>query len=365
MSFLVCLLLLLGPARAADPDAVDAWSDSVVRLVIGNAICSGVVLDDAGTVATAYHCVAGGRRPRVEARDGTSGVGRVTATAPRDDLALVSVPALAGKAPGRPLAEGEVRPGQALIAIGHPLGGDTGRGGSWEGMLGWAVSEGIVSAVGPRMIQTDTALNPGTSGGPVFDEDGAIVGIVSRKLSGEGLSFLAHVDRLRALRDAPRQAALGGTFAVGGGVSLPSSAEGATTLEPRLELAVRDHLVGGFAVGIPLDSRTRALDRGSAVFPSLGLYGGLRQRLGHGPWSTTVEAGGGLIQLADVTADWSERADGSPAVRTTLRPRSFGGQVYGRLGFGAGGLRATWLPATDPGWLLAVEVGWPGVLGTF
>ncbi len=65
----------------------------------------GVVIDDAGTVATAHHCIASGLRPRVTRRSGEVSIGRTISTAPEIDLALVSVPALAHAVPPLPIRD--------------------------------------------------------------------------------------------------------------------------------------------------------------------------------------------------------------------------------------------------------------------
>ena len=77
---LVILLLLTSPVRAAETDAdIEGWLDSVVMLVTGPAWCSGVVIDEAGTVATAYHCVTMGRKSTVRLRSGEEYTGRTIA----------------------------------------------------------------------------------------------------------------------------------------------------------------------------------------------------------------------------------------------------------------------------------------------
>ena len=78
----------------------------------------------------------------------------------------------------------DVEIGEKVIAIGNPLG------------LSFSVSEGIVSAKDrpginnlPGYIQTDAALNPGNSGGPLINDDGKVVGINNFKAQGENLGF--------------------------------------------------------------------------------------------------------------------------------------------------------------------------------
>jgi len=80
--------------------------------------------------------------------------------------------------------------GEKVIAIGNPLG------------LSLSVTEGIVSGVHrigdnnlPAYIQTDAALNPGNSGGPLINTDGKVIGINNFKISGtESLGFALESD---------------------------------------------------------------------------------------------------------------------------------------------------------------------------
>ena len=79
--------------------------------------------------------------------------------------------------------------GEKVIAIGNPLG------------LSFSVSEGIVSAVNrlginniPAYVQTDAALNPGNSGGPLINSDGKVIGINNFKVAGESLGFALQSD---------------------------------------------------------------------------------------------------------------------------------------------------------------------------
>lgn len=78
----------------------------------------------------------------------------------------------------------DIKVGEKVIAIGNPLG------------LSFSVSEGIVSGVDrvgdnnlPAYIQTDAALNPGNSGGPLINTEGKVIGINNFKISGENLGF--------------------------------------------------------------------------------------------------------------------------------------------------------------------------------
>ncbi len=358
---ILLLLALTGVSPAADPDLVEAWGASVVRLDMAGASCAGVVIDDQGTVATAYHCVSGSRRPRVETRNGLRAKGRVTAASASDDLAILAVRELAGVVPARPLRQDELRIGEPLVAIGHPFGGEGDAGTPWEGMLGWSVSEGIISAVGPRLVQTDAALNPGNSGGPGLDSQGHVVGIVSRKLGGEGVSFLAHVDRLQALLADPHRPPLGGDITLGLTLPTPFVASAARSVGLVAEVQLLDRLLVGAGAALPLDARVQALANDSSRFASSEAHLCLRQRFGRSSGSTTVDLGAIAWQLTDVTAEH----DGD-AFWTVQRPGPFLPGGVARLGTRGIGLRAALLATdTGPTWVVAIDADWPGSLAHF
>jgi len=170
---------------------------------------SGVILDAAGYVMTNYHVVQGARRVQVVLASrpaGTSIVrprGRtleatVVGVDEETDLALLRV----SGATLSPLSLGDsdtLRPGQLVFAFGSPLGLDN------------TVTMGVVSAVGRQLepddpmvyIQTDAPINPGSSGGPLVDASGKVVGINTLILSqgggNEGLGFAAPSNIVRSI----------------------------------------------------------------------------------------------------------------------------------------------------------------------
>ncbi|HUA52937.1 MAG TPA: trypsin-like peptidase domain-containing protein [Candidatus Sulfotelmatobacter sp.] len=134
---------------------------------------SGFVIDPAGWIVTNQHVVAGGSRIRVTLSDGSMLAGRLVGQDARMDLALVKVEP---RRPLRAVAWGSsdgVRPGDWVMTIGNPFG------------LVNSVAAGIVSGrdrdlhSGPEddYIQTDAAMNTGSSGGPMFDMSGRVIGI--------------------------------------------------------------------------------------------------------------------------------------------------------------------------------------------
>ena len=121
-------------------------------------------------------------------------------------------------------------------------------------LLPWRVCFSGVSprewcAVGPRLIQTDTALNPGNSGGPVVDEQGRIIGIASRKLSGDNVAFLSAASNLLALQKSKwKPSVLGGQFTFGVTSIAPAEVNSVPSLALVLGAVFSDRVVLQFSL---------------------------------------------------------------------------------------------------------------------
>jgi putative serine protease PepD len=175
-------------ARTAGEDprcaatANDRASESVVRVESGTAVGSGFVVLDATHVVTTFRTVRDGHGVRVVDHQGNPRNARVVATAPDDDLALL-VLASPLAAPPLELAEPEaLHVGMRIVAIGHPYVRGRDRlalGLRGEGLFAQSLSEGVVSALGPRALSTDAQLASGSVGGPYVDCQGRVVGAVS------------------------------------------------------------------------------------------------------------------------------------------------------------------------------------------
>ena len=363
------ILLLLGllqvPARAHEPSVavpeLETWLDAVVMLVTGPAWCSGVLIDDQGTVATAYHCVASGLKPRVYTRDGAKFTGESTAWRQSDDLALVSVAGLAGR-PHLAIRTAAIEQGERVYGLGHPFAPAADRKPKMSGLLQWSVTEGIVSASSERLVQTDAALNPGNSGGPVVDTQGHIVGITSHKLGGDNVAFLASSQALLELVETPEKRALGGQWGVsiGSMAGLVDSPVGNVQLST--QAVVRERLVGTLSLGFPLGARDHAIERGSSWALSSDISLALRQRIGHGIWSSAIEAGGGFASLRS----WTAMIDPDTHTALVLAQDRWAPSVVARVGMGGAWLKVlVVLEGDSPVWLIGVDVDWPGTLGTF
>jgi S1-C subfamily serine protease len=200
-------LALLDAYSRAVIDVVDRVGPAVVRLAVhtGNAghaghagqsrggTGSGVVVAPDGLILTNSH-VAGGAsgtasRIEVTTADGQDLRARLVGDDPDTDLALLRVDE-AVTLPAAPLGDSKrLKRGQLVIAIGNPLGFES------------TVTTGVVSALGRSLrsrtgrliddlIQTDAALNPGNSGGPLMSSRGEVVGINTAAIMGaQGICF--------------------------------------------------------------------------------------------------------------------------------------------------------------------------------
>ena len=358
------------PVHRPGPAEIRSWLDSVVLLVTGPAYCSGVVIDEQGTVATAYHCIANGHKSEVHTRGGDMEMGRTIAARPRDDLALLRVPALAGKVPPMSVHPGSPEQGESVWGLGHPFAPAAERTQAMSGMLLWSVTEGIVSAVGPQLVQTDAALNPGNSGGPIVDAQGRIVGIASRKLGGDNVAFLASAERLRALVDEQKKPMiLGGQLDLGLAYMLGGTGEAMAASSMLLAQGViRDRAVLGLGVALGSGARGVAFERGQGEAVDLEAILAGRVRFGRGGWSTAIDLGAGGFVVSGYEAEFVPDS-GSWLVSPTL-PELWPGAVV-RLSMAGLGLRWAFVPTdlSDPfgsaDLLLSLDLMIPGTVVTF
>jgi S1-C subfamily serine protease len=167
------------------------------------AVGSGFVIDKSGHIITNDHVVAGASSVQVSFSDNESMNAKVVGEDAATDVAVLQV-----NAPSRaldPLSLGNsdtVQVGDAVVAIGNPLGYDR------------SASSGIVSAVGRSIqapnqvstighaIQTDAALNHGNSGGPLLNADGQVVGVNAQIAPSEsganiGIGFAIPINTVR------------------------------------------------------------------------------------------------------------------------------------------------------------------------
>ena len=194
----------------SDEDALDAYSRVIARVAerarpsVLAIHCSGkgrggsgsgFALTPDGLILTNSHVVHGARQLRVETTAGGAGTAEIVGADPHTDTALIRT--------GLELAPIELgsskslKVGQLAIAIGNPFGFEC------------SVTAGVLSALGRSLrsgsghliddvIQTDAALNPGNSGGPLCDSAGRVIGMNTAIIpSAQGICFATAIDTVR------------------------------------------------------------------------------------------------------------------------------------------------------------------------
>jgi S1-C subfamily serine protease len=140
---------------------------------------AGFIINDQGAILTSLHVVEGATNVRLSFADGTESAASIQSSDPDNDIAVLTpqhlpevvVPAVLGGTAG-------LRIGDEAFAAGHPLG--------FVGSLTAGVISGLDRSIpfGSNstlrgLIQFDTAVNPGSSGGPLLDRNGQVIGIVT------------------------------------------------------------------------------------------------------------------------------------------------------------------------------------------
>ncbi len=202
------------PSSTTTPSVSDIYqhvgpSVAVVQTAKG-ALGTGVIANTSGAVITANHVIADGSAITITFADGTKSTATVASSDPTTDIAMLT-PATLPQPIVAATIGGGATVGSAVVAIGNPIG------------LTYSVSSGVVSGVNRTaktdsgqfsgLIQFDASANPGSSGGPLVDAKGDVIGIVVSIADPGG------VDQFAGIAFAvPIGAALGGG---GGGTSGP------------------------------------------------------------------------------------------------------------------------------------------------
>jgi S1-C subfamily serine protease len=166
------------------PEDLQAVSAAVVTVRLGAATGSGVLISGDGHVLTAAHLVDSGAQPRVVLASGLELDAQVERIDRIADLALLVLPGRHHRCAR--LLDGERQAvGSEVFAVGSPI----------AERLSGTVTRGVVSGYptidGQELIQTDAAVSPGNSGGPIVDRRGRVLGIVTSKALGVGVEGIA------------------------------------------------------------------------------------------------------------------------------------------------------------------------------
>ncbi|MCL4355790.1 MAG: trypsin-like peptidase domain-containing protein [Nitrososphaerota archaeon] len=160
---------------------------------------SGIVLDRGGLIVTNNHVIDGASQVHVSLKDGRTFTGKVVGSDDATDVAVIRVDA--SELPAADLGDSEsVQVGQFVLAIGNALalpGGPT-------------VSMGVLSAKGrplpgtdfifEGLLQTDAAVNPGNSGGPLADLGGNVIGMTTMMIPyAQGMGFAIPINTVKKI----------------------------------------------------------------------------------------------------------------------------------------------------------------------
>ena len=191
-------------------DDNDNGDDKPEQRAMERSLGTGVVIIDNGTILTNLHVVAGARKIRVRFSGGLESEAVMVGAQPENDLAVLKALTLPDDLEAATMrSTGDLRPGDHVIAVGHPFG------------IGPSVSYGVVSGLKrefrspegaktlTNLIQFDAAANPGNSGGPLVTMDGQVVGVVTAILNPSeqrtfiGIGFAVPIENAAAAAGMP------------------------------------------------------------------------------------------------------------------------------------------------------------------
>jgi S1-C subfamily serine protease len=251
---------------------------------------SGVIIDEQGFILTNYHVVSGADTIEVTLADGSTLPATVVGSDSGNDLAVIHVDPPAGGLTAAPLGNADkLQVGDTVFAIGNPWG------------LEGTFTEGIVSALGRtyssdsgtrplrNMIQTDAAVNPGNSGGPLVNCYGEVIGIntLLENPTGDGVNvgvaFAVSIDTAKQV--------------------LPEMLAGSTVSHAWLGIAGQE-ITPALAqdLGLPVDAGVYAtLVAAGSPAQRAGLQGAFRSEA-QATQSSSIPSGGDVILAVDGNA---------------------------------------------------------------
>lgn len=170
---------------------------SVFKIITASGTGSGFVVSGKNHVITNYHVVAGAKTVAVEDYKKDRFVANVVMVNPEVDLAFLQIDGFENKENDITLDENVLISNTSTVLIhGYPFG------------MPYTVTEGIVSSTsqpmsGRHYLQTDAAVNPGNSGGPMLNQAGNLVGVTTSKFTdADNVGFgIKHIDLLKEIND--------------------------------------------------------------------------------------------------------------------------------------------------------------------
>lgn len=299
------ITMLSGAAYAKAPETLspaqiaERATNSIALIRVDGGVGSGFVVGADGRIATNIHVIRGATEATVVLGNGKEYEAvEVLAIDEEHDLAILRIEAR--KLKPLPLGDSsKVKPGEHVVAIGHPLG------------LGTTVSDGLVSGVrevAPKqtLVQISAPISPGSSGGPVFNDRGEVIGVSTlMAASGQNLNFAMPINSLKAMLKTNKGIAMADFGAKGRrGRSVPEhSAALLESCPAEGQRAIANGILGAIEIGAPLynDGNVQACYR---IYSSAALDIDRSVAQCEGPRRALLDG----IKNADSAGSWEDKA---------------------------------------------------------
>ena len=205
-AFLILLTAIALPSCSGQPayyENIKGVFPAVVRVLTTEKMGSGVIVDKAGYVLTSQHVVDNNKTVTVQLNNGASYQGSVAAADEAKDLAVIRLPDSVSGYPYAPMGSSsesdKLQTSSPILVIGYPAGNQ---------INNLSLTTGILCAF-PRMqsvsyLQSDAKVFPGSSGGPMTDSNGNVVGIINSQytnMEGHCATFATAIDEAKPLLD--------------------------------------------------------------------------------------------------------------------------------------------------------------------
>jgi len=203
-------------SQTMDPDDLanlfERISPSVVSVLVitedGGGTGSGFVIDESGLILTNNHVIENAVAVRVTLKDGTELPAEILGRDPSTDVALLKVALRTSPTVGLGDSD-QVRIGEPAIVIGSPFGFDQSLTAGYISALGRTLRSGDEYGTEiDNVIQTDAAVNPGNSGGPLLNAEGEVIGITTAIFSTgggfEGIGLAVPINTAKAVAEELR-----------------------------------------------------------------------------------------------------------------------------------------------------------------
>jgi len=183
--FIICTGSIVSCRTSSGPDSARKLFPAVVKIVAGDKMGSGFIVDESGYALTSWHVVGDEKTAYVTLSSGEEYAGSVLATDQAKDLALIKIAGGMGEFAcanlGSSIESDCLQTGDTISIAGYPAYADS---------MSWTVSEGILCAFptieSVHFIQASAQVYPGSSGGPMINGFGEVIGVVNGKYTGIG-----------------------------------------------------------------------------------------------------------------------------------------------------------------------------------